>query len=115
MLRPFIPARDHGRSRSFYEALGFFVEYADDSIAVMSNGDASFLLQNFYVKELAENFMVQLVVSDCREWWHRHNPAAVAERFGAPAPTAPAVQPWGLTVGFVHDPSGVLWHITERS
>ena len=114
MLRPFFPARDHGQSQSFYEALGFVVEYADDSIAVMSNGDASFLLQNFYVKELAENFMVQLVVSDCKEWWHRHNPAAVAERFGALAPTAQAVQPWGLTVGFVHDPSGVLWHITER-
>ncbi len=24
-----------------------------------------------------------------------------------------ALQPWGLKVGFVFDPSGVLWHVAE--
>jgi uncharacterized glyoxalase superfamily protein PhnB len=31
-----------------------------------------------------------------------------------PAPKAPAMQPWGLRVAYVVDPSGVLWHVAER-
>jgi hypothetical protein len=27
---------------------------------------------------------------------------------------APAMQSWGLRVGYVHDPSGVLWHVAQR-
>lgn len=115
MLRPFIPAQDHVRSRQFYEALGFVTEHSDDDVAVMSNGDASFILQNFYVTELAENFMVQLMVADCDAWWRRHDPEGVAKRFGTIRPTAPAMRPWGMKVGFVHDPAGVLWHVTEGS
>lgn len=113
MLRPFIPARDHVRSRNFYEALGFVTQHADDSVIILANGDASFILQNFYVKELAENLMVQLMVSDCQAWWRRHDPVRVAEQFGTKSPTSPAIQSWGMTVGFIHDPAGVLWHITE--
>jgi uncharacterized glyoxalase superfamily protein PhnB len=26
----------------------------------------------------------------------------------------PALQPWGLRVGYLVDPSGVLWHLAER-
>lgn len=113
MLRPFIPAQNHEESRRFYEALGFVTEYADENIAIMSSGDASFILQNFYVKELAHNLMVQLVVTDCDAWWQDHDPAGVAERFGTKSPIRPAIQPWGLKVGFIHDPCGVLWHVTE--
>jgi uncharacterized glyoxalase superfamily protein PhnB len=36
------------------------------------------------------------------------------ERFGVPAPRAPAVQPWGLRIAYVVDPAGVLWHVAER-
>ena len=54
MLRPFIPAKDHERSRRFYEAIGFETKFADARIAIMANGADSFILQNFYVKELAD-------------------------------------------------------------
>lgn len=33
------------------------------------------------MKDLADNFIVQLVVSDCDAWWARHDPAAVSVRF----------------------------------
>ena len=113
MLRPFVPARDHGRSRAFYDTLGFTAEFADERIAVMSSGDDSFILQNFYVPELAENFMLQLVLPDAVAWWAEHDPQRVAEQFGTRPPTAPTLQPWGRIVGFIHDPSGVLWHVTQ--
>lgn len=36
-------------------------------------------------------------------------------RFGVCATKPPVVQPWGLRVAFVVDPSGVLWHIAQRT
>lgn len=113
MLRPFVPSRDHERSRQFYEAIGFETKYADGSIAVMSSADDSFILQNFYVEELAANFVLQLTVPDASAWWDKFNPERVAKQFDTKPPTAPTVQPWGATVGYIHDPSGVLWHVTE--
>jgi uncharacterized glyoxalase superfamily protein PhnB len=113
MIRPFVPAKDYDQSRQFYEALGFVARFATDRITVMAHGDNGFLLQNFYQKDLAENLMIQLSISDLAGWWQRHAPERVAERFGTKAPSQPALQPWGQVVGFVHDPSGVLWHLTE--
>jgi predicted lactoylglutathione lyase len=113
MLRPFVPSIDHERSRQFYEALGFETRYVDASVAVMVSGNDSFILQNFYVKELAENLMVQLTVPDATAWWSIHHPERVADRFRTKPPTPPAMQAWGMMVGFIHDPSGVLWHVTE--
>lgn len=113
MLRPFIPARDHARSRCFYEALGFHAEQISDDIAILTAKAGSFILQNFYVRELAENLMMQLIIPDIEQWWAMHDPTEVASTFGTPLPTRPSIQPWGLKVGYIHDPSGVLWHITE--
>ena len=31
-----------------------------------------------------------------------------------PAPSAPALQPWGLRIAYLVDPSGVLWHVAQR-
>lgn len=111
LIRPFVPARDFATSCAYYEALGFALDYRDDSIAIFDHEGAGFLLQNFYVKDLADNFMVQLFVADLDAWWERT--AAVAERFGTPTPRAPALQPWGIRVGYLVDPSGVLWHVAE--
>lgn len=111
MLRPFLPSMDHDCSKLFYEAIGFEAKHADGRIAVMSDGTNSFILQNFYVQELAENLVLQLTVPDAGAWWAEHNLERLAKQFGTKPPTPPTLQPWGLVVGFVHDPCGVLWHI----
>lgn len=113
LIRPFVPSLDFPTSCAFYEALGFVRGYRDESIAIFELEGASFLLQNFYVKELADNFMVQLFVADLDAWWPRT--AAVAKRFGTPTPRAPTLQPWGIRVGFLVDPAGVLWHVAQPS
>ena len=79
----------------------------------MVSGSDSFILQNFYVKELAENFVLQLTVPNLTAWWNKYDPQRVADQFGTKPPTPPTMQAWGMTVGFIHDPSGVLWHITD--
>lgn len=111
LIRPFVPAKDFATACAFYEALGFALGHRDDSVAIFEYEGAGFLLQNFYVKELADNYMVQLFVSDLDAWWPRT--AAVAERFATPTPRPPQMQPWGIRVGFLIDPTGVLWHVAE--
>ncbi|MEQ1891275.1 MAG: VOC family protein [Planctomycetota bacterium] len=111
--RPFLPAKDFARSKAFYEALGF-VKELDSEVAIFRIGTSSFLLQNYHQKEWAENFMMQLMVDDLEAWWRRIVALDLPAKFGVPAPKPPALQPWGLRVAYVVDPSGVLWHVAER-
>lgn len=112
--RPFLPARDFARSKAFYEALGFVPELDSDDVAIFRIGATSFLLQNHYQEEWAANFMMQLLVDDLDAWWSFIESLDLASRFGVPAPKPPAMQPWGLRVAYVVDPSGVLWHVAQR-
>jgi uncharacterized glyoxalase superfamily protein PhnB len=112
-LRPFVPARDFALPKRFYQALGFRLSHEGGEIALLKTGGFSFILQDFCNQELAENLMVQLMVRDADAWWRGVDAAALVQEFGVKPPRAPAVQPWGLKVGFPFDPSGVLWHVAE--
>ena len=112
-LRPFVPAKDFSLSKRFYQALDFRLTHEDESIAILKLGSFSFLLQNFYVKDFAENCMVQLLVRDLEAWWQCIDIAKLVAEFGVKPARAPAVQSWGMNVGFIFDPSGVLWHVAE--
>ena len=114
-LRPFVPARDFALSRRFYQGLGFVASYADNQIALLDLDGSVFILQNFYVKELAENCMIQLLVRDVDQWWRRVIAADLVASFGVREPRAPAPRSWGMRVGFLFDPSGVLWHVAESA
>ena len=112
-MRPFVPARDYAVSQRFYQRLGFRMTGVSGQVSFMKLGSFSFLLQDFYQQELSENFMMQLIVRDLDAWWAETDPDAVANEFETRPPRAPAMQSWGLRVGFITDPSGVLWHIVE--
>ena len=112
-LRPFVPARDFEQGKAYYRALGFVSTHEDAQVCILKLESFSFILQDFYDQALAENLMVQLLVRDADAWWERTAPGQVAERFGAKTPRPPALQSWGLKVGFLFDPSGVLWHVAE--
>jgi uncharacterized glyoxalase superfamily protein PhnB len=79
----------------------------------MSLGEHSFLLQDYYVEDWAGNFMMHMLVSDLDAWWAHIAGLDLASRYGVQPPKAPAMQPWGLKVAYVVDPSGVLWHFAE--
>lgn len=111
--RPFVPARDFAVSRAFYEALGFN-KLLDAEVAIFGIGETSFILQDYYQQAWAENFMMQLMVDDLDAWWSHITALDLPGRFGVPPPKPPQRQPWGLTVAYVADPSGVLWHVAQR-
>ncbi|ESQ80560.1 VOC family protein [Asticcacaulis sp. YBE204] len=113
VARPFLPAKDFALSKAFYEALGF-EKTLDSQVAIFSCGGAGgFILQNYYVKDWAENFMMQLMVEDLDAWWAHIEGLDLVGRFGVPAPTPPKMQAWGLRLAYVYDPAGVLWHVAE--
>lgn len=112
-FRPFLPAKDFKRSLRFYEALGFKTNKLGDTLAEMSLGTHAFLLQGYYVKEWAENAVMHVLVNDVQAWWRYLDSLNLAEEFGVSNPAPPRLEPWGLTVTYVFDPTGVLWHFAE--
>lgn len=114
MPRPFLPTKDLTLSTRFYEALGFEPLLRGDDVAIFRIGQGEFLLQARYVKDWAENAMMQLMVDDLDQWWRVIQALDLPRRFGVAPPKAPAVQPWGLRVAYVVDPAGVLWHVAQR-
>ena len=113
LARPFLPAKDFELSKRFYEALGFS-KILDGDVAIFRIGTSGFVLQNYFHKEWAENCMMQLMVDDLDAWWAHLLALDLPQRFGVPEPRAPALQPWGLRIAYLVDPSGVLWHIAHR-
>jgi len=104
---------DFEQSIAFYQALGFVKTLQDDSIAILKLESFSFILKKFYAKNLAENFMMQLLVRNVDEWWQRVDTDRLVTDFGVTPPRPPSMQPWGMKVGFLFDPAGVLWHVAE--
>jgi hypothetical protein len=113
LARPFLPAKDFGLSKRFYETIGF-EKLLDGDVAIFRIGTSRFILQNRFENEWAANFVMQLMVDDLDSWWRHIEELDLPTGFGVPEPQLPAVQPWGLRVGFVVDLSGVLWHVAQR-
>jgi catechol 2,3-dioxygenase-like lactoylglutathione lyase family enzyme len=113
VARPFLPTRDFDLSKRFYEALGF-EKLLDSDVAIFKVGATSFILQRRYQEQWAEHCMMQLMVDDVDAWWTYIAQLDLPARFGVRPPQPPAVQPWGLRVLYLVDPSGILWHIAQR-
>jgi len=113
LARPFLPTQDFELSKRFYETLSF-EKVLDGDVAIFRVGAGGFILQRFYQKELAENLMMQLMVDDLDAWWTHIGTLDLSGQFGVPMLRAPAMQPWGLRVAYLVDPSGILWHVAQR-
>jgi catechol 2,3-dioxygenase-like lactoylglutathione lyase family enzyme len=112
-MRPFVPTKDFDSSKRFYEALGF-EKVLDGEVAIFNAAAGGFILQRYYQKDWAENFMMQLMVDDLDAWWAHIEVLDLPSKFGVQPPKAPAMQPWGLRTAYVYDPCGVLWHVAQR-
>jgi hypothetical protein len=113
VCRPFLPAKDFELSKRFYETLGF-TKVLDGDVAIFEIGRTGFILQNRWDRAWAENAMMQLMVDHVDDWYRHLTSLDLAAKFGVRAPKAPEMQPWGLRICYLFDPSGVLWHVAER-
>ena len=113
-LKAFVPARDYDLSKRFYLDLGFRENWGDDQACELEIDGYRFLLQNFYVKEQAENFMMSLMVENADAWWDHIKSIGLLNKYELYMAKPPELQPWGLRVLYLTDPTGVLWHIADR-
>jgi catechol 2,3-dioxygenase-like lactoylglutathione lyase family enzyme len=111
-IKAFVPARDFALSKRFYQDLGFTVAWSSEDLAYLHHGDCSFLLQDFYVKEHADNFMMHLIVTDVDAWWRHVEAKGIASKYNIKT-DPPEDRPWGLRDFILVDPTGVLWRIGQ--
>lgn len=114
-IKAFVPARDFAQSQQFYRDLGFTMASVGGGVAYFHlGGTASFLLQDFYVAELADNLQMHLQVADARAWYSHIASLDLPTRYGVRAPTPLVDQPWGMRDFALADPSGVCWRIAQN-
>ena len=113
-IKAFVPARDFELSKRFYEDLGFIKASDGNGVAFFHHEEASFLLQDFYVEELAKNLMMHLLVEDVDAWWNSVQATGLAARYGVRI-TEIEEQPWRMRDFVLIDPSGVMWRIAQNT
>ena len=112
-VRAFVPAKDFAISKAFYTALGWKLTQITEKLALIELGDRRLYLQDYYVKEWAENCVIFVAVEDAQAW-HDHICAALKERSYLTARVwAPKTEEWGALTTYAIDPSGVLIHFAQ--
>ncbi|MGH1541992.1 MAG: lactoylglutathione lyase [Arenicella sp.] len=107
-IRPFIPAIELERSRSFYQALGFTSDSATADMIIMSNGVCTFFLYQHNKGKLDNDTMFQLVVPNIETALCSIENITVFDVKYEPIKE----EPWGKVI-YLWGPSGEMWHITE--
>ena len=67
----YVPAKDFEISKRFYAVMGFELTEGWGGTMDCRLGGALFRLQDYYVKDWAENFMMKFDVDDI-DAWHEH-------------------------------------------
>ena len=111
--KAFVPSQNFALCKQFYQDLSFEIAWSSDDLAYLRNGNSSFLLQKFYKKEHAGNFMMHLLVEDVEAWWRHVQAQELAAKYGARV-EPPADRPWGIRDFVIVDPTGVLWRIGQN-
>lgn len=103
-MKAFLPAKDFDVSKKFYQDLGFEVSMMGDALAFVRRDSTAFFLQDFYVKEFAENLMMHLMVQDVDAWWAHVEKLGIAGKYGVLLEEI-SDKPWGLRDFAIGDPS----------
>ncbi len=109
-IKAFVPSKDFELCKEFYVDIGFELKWSDSDLAYFAAGNSSFLLQNFYMKEHADNFMMHLLVESADDWWSRINDKKIVEKYGIRL-GEPEDREWKIRDFTLTDPTGVLWRI----
>jgi hypothetical protein len=109
-IRPFIGSKDFNLSRSFYREWGFEETILTENMSVFKTGAMAFYLQDGYVKDWIDNTMIFLEVIDINRYWKELLSLDLQSKYKMVKIVPIKKYDWGNEC-FVHDPSGILWHI----
>ncbi len=106
-FKVYMPAKNFEESKRFYMALGFTMSAGWGGSADFELGGNRFRLQDYYVKDWADNFMVVIGVDDVEAWHQQACRIASSGEFGSIRIKPPEAVDDSLVLHVV-DPSGVL-------
>ena len=109
-IRPFIGGKDFELSKAFYSEMGFEEVLLPPKMALFKKGDFGFYLQDAYVKDWVDNTMIFLEVENLEAHLKHIQSLNLPQRFKGVRVSELVHNDWGSEY-FVHDPSGILWHI----
>ena len=110
-IRSFIGAKDFEQSSNFYKDLGFSELRVSDNMSFFKIDDhLGFYLQKAYVKDWVDNSMLFLEVEDIEAYLSEIKNKNLTEKYKNVKLSAIVENDWGREF-FLHDPSGILWHI----
>ncbi len=107
---PFIGAKNFQESRNFYSCLGFKESIIAPNLSFFKTDGVGFYLQDAYVKDWIDNSMIFLEVDDVKEFWDKLLPLNLTDQFPNVRLVPIKTYDWGKEC-FIHDPSGILWHV----
>jgi hypothetical protein len=111
-IRPFIGATDFEISRNFYRDWGFQEISLGENMSVFKTENFAFYLQNAYVKDWIDNTMIFMEVEDVARYFDELQTLNLSAKYKTAKISPIKNYDWGREC-FVHDPSGILWHIGE--
>jgi hypothetical protein len=111
-IRPFIGSKDFGISRRFYQDLGFTEIILATNFSYFETKGIGFYLQSAYVKDWIDNTMLFLEVEDVNQFWAELLDLDLPMKYENIKLVPVREMDWGKEC-FIHDPSGILWHIGE--
>ncbi|MBK5277652.1 MAG: glyoxalase [Bacteroidia bacterium] len=111
-IRPFIGAKNFGLSRNFYRELGFQESIVSHNMSYFKTDGFGFYLQDAYVKDWIDNSMIFLEVEDVSRYWNELLALNLTTKYKSVKLTPIQTHVWGREC-FIHDPSGILWHVGE--
>jgi len=109
-IQPFLPTKNFDTSKSFYIELGFEVIYEDAQLCLFKKDQISFFIQRAYVKDWAENMVIQSYVDHIEDVFSKV--MLLKSKYPMIKIKPPYQAPYGYTF-HVLDPGGVLWHFTD--
>lgn len=110
-IRTFIGAKNFEESQAFYKALGFTeVRLFENMSYFMVNDSLGFYLQKAYVKDWVNNSMLFLEVENLEDYFKEIRSKNLTDNFPKVRLSSIVKNDWGNEF-FLHDPSGILWHI----
>lgn len=111
-IRAFIGAKNFNLSRQFYKDFGFEEIKTSDKMSYFKLGDFGFYLQDYYVKDWVDNSMLFLEVENLEQHLLHLKKLKLDSKYDNVKISEINYNDWGNEY-FMHDPSGILWHIGE--
>ncbi|HAS41707.1 MAG TPA: glyoxalase [Microscillaceae bacterium] len=111
-IRAFIGAKDFDISRAFYRDLGFEEIVISEALSLLRSSSMGFYLQKYYVEDWVNNTTLFLEVTNVADFWDYLQQLNLPEKYPEVRLGTIKEYDWGREC-FIHDPSGVLWHVGE--